>query len=164
MKVLAGNLLRWLSYKVALRLDLTSVKPNTVIHTLVRHCWLVRTFNCSRTLEKSECPQPTVKNKINLLILSSTSTVGWGHNLCYNFVLNRWLRLRTKLEDKNLFSNSQNEFEKDFYHIILSSISTDDWGQNCCQWHNVKSGRKPVKLQKESPVEWAGEGKQSKGN
>ena len=30
--------------------------------------------------------------------------------------------------------------------------------------NNLKNGRKPVKLQKESPAECAGEGKQSKGN
>ena len=30
--------------------------------------------------------------------------------------------------------------------------------------NNVKNGRKPVKLQKESPAGCAGEGKQSKGN
>ena len=34
----------------------------------------------------------------------------------------------------------------------------------CCRWHKVKSGRRPVKLQKESPAGCAGEGKQSKGN
>ena len=30
--------------------------------------------------------------------------------------------------------------------------------------NNLKNGRKPVKLQKESPAGCAGEGKQSKGN
>ena len=30
--------------------------------------------------------------------------------------------------------------------------------------NNLKNGRKPVKLQKESPARCAGEGKQSKGN
>ena len=29
---------------------------------------------------------------------------------------------------------------------------------------NLKNGRKSLKLQKESPAGWAGEGKQSKGN
>ena len=30
--------------------------------------------------------------------------------------------------------------------------------------NNLKDGRKPVKIQKESPTGYAGEGKQSKGN
>ena len=49
------------------------------------------------------------------------------------------------------------------YEGIISSAQPSASYCCCCRWHNSKSGRKPVKLQKESPAGCAGEGKQNKG-
>ena len=47
--------------------------------------------------------------------------------------------------------------------LIFNVIKFDDAGGGG-RCHNLKNGRKPVKLQKERPAGCAGEGKQSKGN